>query len=51
MAKSVIVYKPKKSAGVTIRQMMVRMDKYKSKHPNREVFFDGDEFAICYVKQ
>lgn len=51
MPKSVIVYKPKKNSDMTIRQVMVRMDKYRSKHPNREVFFDGDEFAICYIKK
>lgn len=50
MSKSVIVFKPKKNTDMTIRQFMVRMDRYRSKHPNRDVFFDGDEWAICYIR-
>ncbi len=51
MVKPVVIYKPKRNAGITIREILLRMDKYRSKHPNREVFFDGDEFAICYVRR
>ncbi len=51
MARNVVVFKPKRGTDVTIREIMARMDRYRSKHPNREVFFDGDEFAICYVRQ
>lgn len=51
MPRVVIVFKPKKNSGITLSEMMKKLDKYKKKHPNREIFFDGDEFAICYIRK
>lgn len=51
MPRAVIIFKPKENSEVTIRQVMSRMDKYRDRHPNRDVFFDGDEFAVCYMKK
>lgn len=51
MPKAVIVFRPRRNSDVTIRQVMSRMDRYRTRHPNREVFFDGDEFAVCYMRK
>jgi hypothetical protein len=27
------------------------MEDYRDTHPTRDIFFDGDRFALCYVKK
>lgn len=49
--KAVIVFRPRKNDNVTIKEVMSRMDQYRSRHPDRDVFFDGDHFAVCYVRK
>jgi len=34
---------------VTLTQVADRIEEIQRKHPDIEVFFDGDEFAICSV--
>jgi hypothetical protein len=31
----------------TLEDVLVRLRELQRKHPDREVFFDGDEYAIC----
>jgi hypothetical protein len=34
---------------VTLTQVADKIEEIQAKHPDIEVFFDGDEFAICSV--
>ncbi|MFW6142308.1 MAG: hypothetical protein ACOC53_07095 [Candidatus Saliniplasma sp.] len=36
---------------ITLADIEDMIDKIQSKNPDREVFFDGDEFAICSRKK
>ena len=36
---------------LTVKEIMELVEKYKREYPDREVFFDGDEFAICSRKK
>jgi len=36
-------------ASVTLTQLADKIEEIQMKHPDLEVFFDGDEFAICSV--
>jgi hypothetical protein len=51
MSRAVVVFRPKKNSDITVSEIMNKMDRYRKKHPHREVFFDGDEFAICYIRK
>ena len=31
----------------TLEDVLARISELQRKHPDREVFFDGDEYAIC----
>jgi hypothetical protein len=31
----------------TLEEVLTRIAELQRKHPDREVFFDGDEYAIC----
>jgi hypothetical protein len=31
----------------TLEDVLSKISDYQRKHPDREVFFDGDEYAIC----
>lgn len=35
----------------TIRQMDAAMISYSRTHPDNEIFFDGDRFALCTMKR
>ena len=32
---------------LTLQELLTKIEAYQKAHPDREVFFDGDEFAIC----
>lgn len=51
MSKAVVVFKPKKNSDITVSEIMKKIERYRKKHPQRDVFFDGDEFAICYIRK
>lgn len=34
-------------SSLTIKELETRIKEIQRKHPDREVFFDGDTFAIC----
>lgn len=36
---------------ITIEDIQDMIDKIQGENPDREVFFDGDEFAICSRKK
>ncbi len=36
---------------ITITDIQEMINELQEKHPDREVFFDGDEFAICSRKK
>lgn len=36
-----------RNTSLTVKEIMELVEKYKNEYPDREVFFDGDEFAIC----
>lgn len=51
MPKTVIVHKFEKGSSTTINDVIKYMDEYRKHHPERQVFFDGDMYAVCYVKK
>ena len=32
---------------ITVEDVLAKIGELQRKHPDREVFFDGDEYAIC----
>ena len=32
---------------ITVEAVLTKISELQRKHPDREVFFDGDEYAIC----
>lgn len=36
-----------RNSNLTVKQIMDMIDEVRKEYPEREVFFDGDEFAIC----
>ena len=32
---------------ITVEDVLAKIGELQKKHPDREVFFDGDEYAIC----
>ncbi len=40
-----------RNTSITVKEIMDLMEKYKKEYPDREIFFDGDEFAICSRKK
>ncbi|MFO7992427.1 MAG: hypothetical protein R6U61_09110 [Thermoplasmata archaeon] len=36
---------------ITLTDIQELIDEIQKEHPDREVFFDGDEFAICSSKK
>ena len=44
-----MIQKFPKDSVTTLDQVMRYMDDYRKDHPGREVFFDGDRYAVCYI--
>ncbi len=40
-----------RNTNLTVKEIMDMVDEVKRDFPDREVFFDGDEFAICSRKK
>lgn len=36
-----------RNSNLSVKQIMDMIDEVRKEYPEREVFFDGDEFAIC----
>ena len=51
LAKTVVVQRFGKDSKLTLHQVMRYMEDYRDTHPTRDIFFDGDRFALCYVKK
>ncbi|MEM0157749.1 MAG: hypothetical protein QXN26_06810 [Thermoplasmataceae archaeon] len=51
MAKTVVVQRFGKDSKLTLHQVMRYMEDYRDAHPTRDIFFDGDRFALCYIKK
>ena len=47
MDKKVHVKIEKGDDGMTLRQVLEKISEIQDENPDREVFFDGDEYAIC----
>ena len=43
-----VLYKIKKGdKGVLLKDILHKIEELQSEHPDKEVFFDGDDYAIC----
>lgn len=51
MARTVVVCNFEQDTGATLNEVMDYIDSYRKNHPGRDVFFDGDRFAVCYIKK
>ena len=49
MARKVWMKIARDDSSVTLTQLADKIEEIQHKHPDLEVFFDGDEFAICSV--
>jgi hypothetical protein len=47
MDKKVHIKIEKGDDGMTLRQVLEKISEIQDENPDREVFFDGDEYAIC----
>jgi len=51
MEKKVFVQIDKNDSDITLAEVMGRIKDIQAEHPDLDVFFDGDEFAICGRKK
>lgn len=51
LPKTVIVHKFEKGTGTTLNDVIKYMEDYRQQHPDRQIFFDGDMYAVCYTKK
>ncbi len=51
MRKAVIIKEFPKETGATLEEITRYMEDYAKTHPKRQVFFDGDKYAVCYMKE
>jgi hypothetical protein len=47
MAKKIHYKIDRSDDTITLRDILERIEDIQRKHPERDVFFDGDEYAIC----
>jgi hypothetical protein len=47
MQKRVLVKIKKDNTELSLREVLERIQELQAQHPDEEVFFDGDEYAIC----
>ena len=47
MKKKIFLKVDRTDAEVTLRDVMERIKDIQAEHPELDVFFDGDEYAIC----
>jgi hypothetical protein len=40
-----------RNTNMTVKEILELVEEIKRQYPEREVFFDGDEFAICSRKK
>jgi hypothetical protein len=47
MDKKIHIRINRDSPEMTLQEVMDKMKQLQEKHPDRDFFFDGDEYAIC----
>lgn len=47
MSKTIHLKIERGDGGLTLREVLERISEIQEENPDREVFFDGDEYAIC----
>ncbi len=47
MQKRVLVKVKTDNTELSLREVLERIQELQAQHPDEEVFFDGDEYAIC----
>ena len=47
MQKQVIVKIRKDSTELSLREVLDKIKELRDQHPDLDIFFDGDEYAIC----
>jgi len=47
MNKTVHIKIERGDDGMTLREVLEKISELQEENPDREVFFDGDEYAIC----
>ena len=47
MQKRVLVKIKKDKTELSLREVLERIQELQAEHPDEDVFFDGDEYAIC----
>ena len=47
MQKRVLVKIKKDQTELSLREVLEKIQELQSQHPDEDVFFDGDEYAIC----
>lgn len=47
MQKRVLVKIKKDNTELSLREVLERIQELQAQHPDEDVFFDGDEYAIC----
>lgn len=50
MPRAVVLKKFPKDSLTTLYQVTRYMEDYSREHPGRQVFFDGDRYAVCYIR-
>ena len=51
MKKKVFLKVDRSNSEVTLRDVMEKIKDIQADHPDMDVFFDGDEYAICGRKK
>jgi hypothetical protein len=47
MKKKVLYKIDRKDNSVTLRDVLEKIEELQKKNPDQDVFFDGDEYAVC----
>jgi hypothetical protein len=47
MQKQVIVKVKRDNTELSLREVLEKIKELQDKHPDLDIFFDGDEYAIC----
>lgn len=47
MQKRVLVKIKKDKTELSLREVLEKIQELQAEHPDEDVFFDGDEYAIC----
>ncbi len=51
MKKEVLLAIKKENSNMTLKDILAEIERLQKEHPDMDIFFDGDEFAICGRKK